>query len=543
MFATILSMLLVGGAEADPSPPPARATAGMVFVPAGKLVVGTSPEQAAQLAQQYGVAPSLFVNETPAREVHIDGFYIDCYPVTNAQYEAFVLATGHRPPPYWQNRIPPAEQRDWPVTLVNWNDAAAYAKWVGKRLPTADEWEKAARGTDGRLYPWGNEWNEQACVRDDLSLPVTPSPLPIDCLAKGAGPYGVMQMVGNVAQWTATHSQPANPERGWAWYVVKGAGTAHTLRFNFRCAAVNFSAHSSRRHGWLGFRCAMDAPAGAPTERADTKTSLLPAAKIPRPPADVTAPKPDLLGKQPITLAVGAGHSASIFVPYFPEAVFGLNLPEQVGVAGFPFGWQAKHTPIRWQINKERTHATYECSFEGKAKLTVTLQTGTDYVDFTLAIRNLTDQPFRGAHSNTCFNNHGAPYFVDPERARTLLWTDEGPVGLLSMPIGRSGEPLHGGWSLASAKQPAPTGGPLARLPIIAVRSRDGNWIVAQAYGQATSVATNAHYTCLHTRPLWPEIPAGDERALTGKVYFLKGGPQELLARWKQDFRQPPAKP
>jgi hypothetical protein len=76
------------------------------------------------------------------------------------------------------------------------------------------------------------------------------------------------------------------------------------------------------------------------------------------------------------------------------------------------------------------------------------------------------------------------------------------------------------------------------RHPFIFIRSRDGRWVIAQAYAQGTSVASNAHYSCLHTRPLWPDIPPGQEQAILGKIYFLRGGPDDLLARWKADFRK-----
>jgi formylglycine-generating enzyme required for sulfatase activity len=504
----------------------------MIYVPAGDFLMGTSEADARQLAQEYRIHPSLLSGETPQRKVHVDGFYIDRFPVTNAQYQQFVAAAGHRPPTHWKGKEHPKGRADWPVTNLGWHHADAYAGWAGKRLPTAAEWEKAARGTDGRRYPWGNEWDDQACRTDDGSSPQTPSPLPVGCFPKGVSPYGVSDLVGNVAQWTSTPSQPTDAKRGWAWYVVKGAGSAHHLRPNFRCAARNVSAHTSRRHSWLGFRCARDAQDAPAADKPPVRAP----ARTPPQAGHAAGPEANLYGRQPITLAVGQGHSAAISVPFFPQAVFRLNLPEQVGVSEFHFGWNATHTPIRWQINDERTHASYQCTFEDKATLTVTLEAKQDCVDFTIAIGNLTDKPFTRPASNTCFNNHGAPYFVDPERDRTLVWTDDGPVRLLEMLTGRNGEPLHGGWTVALPDQPAPKGGNLARHPLIAVVSRDRQWIVAQAYAQGVSVASNAHYTCLHTRPRWPDIPPGEQRALTGKLYFLKGGADELLARWRRDF-------
>ncbi|HID05699.1 MAG TPA: hypothetical protein EYP10_00975, partial [Armatimonadetes bacterium] len=339
-------------------------------------------------------------------------------------------------------------------------------------------------------YPWGNEWSDEACWLDDLTSPQTPLPFPIGCFPKGVSPYGVMELVGNVAEWTSTPSCPPDVKRGWAWYVIKGAGNAHHLRFNFRCSARNFSAHASRHHSWLGFRCAMDA-----LEKPAVVKPLPPAIIKKRPLIRPTAqPDASRYGKESITITVRQGaHSAILHVPYFPNAVFALNIPEHAGVAKFPFGWNAKHTPIRWKVNAERTRATYECTFEGKATLRVTLRASLDYVDVIISIRNLTKQSFLNPYSNICLNLHSAPYFENPERDRTLVWTDEGVVHLLKMPINpRSGEPLHGGWRIAAPNQRASTENGLVRYPIIAVISRDQEWIVAQAYGDGISVANNA---------------------------------------------------
>jgi len=508
----------------------------MVYIPAGEFTMGTSKEEAKELGEKYGIHPSYFLTETPKRTVNVKGFLIDKYPVTNKQYKKFIDATKHRPPRGWQNRTYPAGMGDHPVTNMFWQDADAYAKWAGKRLPTAEEWEKAARGTDGRQFPWGHEWNDEAARTDDPSAPQTRAlTTPVGCFPKGASPYGVMDLCGNVAEWTGTPSRPSNPERGWAWYVIKGAGGAHGLKANFRCAAVNFSAHTSRAHPWLGFRCAKDC-AAPPTDLPEDKTP----ARTPPPIPPAKGPDPEKYGKEPIRIQVAKGWANAAFeVPYFPEARFSLFCPEQSGAKGVPLSWKGGRPKIKWIVNEDHTEASYQCTFEGKAVQTITLKSGMDYVDYTIALKNLTDKTFTGVGTNSCFNNSGAVYFANMERTRSFVWTDDGATCMLQMPIGGKGEPLHGGWAVAKPEEKAPKGGSKVRYPFIFIVSRDGGWTIAQAYGEGISVATNAHYSCLHSRPAWPDIPPGEERSVTGKMYFIKGGPQDLFERWKKDFQKP----
>jgi hypothetical protein len=461
----------------------------------------------------------------------VEAFLIDRFPVTNAQYKQFLDATGRGGPFGWQGRDYPEGKGDHPVTCVGWQQADAYARWAGVRLPTEAEWEKAARGTDGRTYPWGNEWRDDATRIDDPGSPQTRAlTTPVGAFPAGASPYGVMDLAGNVAEWTSTPSQAPNAELKWAWYAVKGAGAAFSERYNFRCASRNFSAHTSRWHTWLGFRCAKDAPEPVDLEEPLGGPHEVPAIE------PVEGPRGELHGKEPIRVEHGSGHGAVFHVPYFPQGRFSTNLPEQAGAAGVPLGWAAENEGIHWQKKPDGT-CGYVCVFTGKAEMRVTLAPKLDCVDFTIAIRNLTDEPFRGVHTNTCFNVHASPYFENPERTRSFVWTDAGATPMLQMPIApRSGEPMHGGWGVATADQPAPKGGSLVRHPMIAIASRDGQWIIAQAYAEGTSVATNAHYSCLHSRPRWPDVPPGEERAVTGKYYFIQGGPDDLFRRWKADF-------
>jgi hypothetical protein len=455
----------------------------------------------------------------------LKAFWIDRFPVTNAQYAEFVKATGHRSP--WGGPTFPQGTDDYAVVNVVWSDADAYARWAGKRLPTAEEWEKASRGTDGRLYPWGNEWDEAATRRRQPDSPfVKTFTLPVGCFPKGASPFGVMDLCGNVAEWTSTNAVPPDPARSWAWYVVKGASAAQSMTYHFRCASRAFSAHFSRSHSWLGFRCAKDADGARPKQ----PLSPLPVRQAP-PPQLAAAPREDAYLKEPIRVFAGP----TVRVPFLPDGHFGMSLPEQIGAEGLPFT-SMKRSPVQWRVNADNTLAEYEVTFEDKATMRVTIKAGLDCVDFTLALKNLADKPFVKVHSNTCFQCWRSPYFDDPECVRTFIFTDEGPTCVLAMPPFGPGETLHRGWTVAVADQPAARGSTFVRRPIMATVSADGQWITAQAYGEGVTVAGNAHYSCLHVRPKWPDIPPGQERALMGKIYFLKGGLADLVARWKRDF-------
>lgn len=163
----------------------------MVLIPAGKFAMGTDMKNAD-------------AESRPQHIVDLKAYRIDKYLVTNAQYARFIAATGHRPPSDWKGGKPQLGTLLLPVTLVNWYDAAAYAKWAGKRLPTEAEWEKAARGTDGRRWPWGSEMDP---ARLNTYYNVGSASL-VTTYDKGVSPYGVYDMAGNVDEWTASDFVP-----------------------------------------------------------------------------------------------------------------------------------------------------------------------------------------------------------------------------------------------------------------------------------------------------------------------------------------------
>lgn len=152
----------------------------------------------------------------PSNEpVWLSAYYIDVHPVSNAEYARFVAATGREAPRDWVDGKFPAGRADHPCVFVTWHDASAYAAWADKELPTAQQWEKAARGTRGTVYPWGDQPTPAKCnVRENGVGETTAG----DCYQSGISPYGVYDLCGNVWEWCSTESKPGRHElKGGAW--------------------------------------------------------------------------------------------------------------------------------------------------------------------------------------------------------------------------------------------------------------------------------------------------------------------------------------
>jgi len=205
-------------------------------------------------------------DEQPPRTIYLDAFMIDKYEVTNSQYSAFVEATGHRksgPPSRYAKNMGRMRGMNQPVVYVSWDDAQAYCQWKGKRLPTEAEWEKAMRGTDGRLWPWGNVEIPNAAnwARVDDGHDVA---APVGMVKSDVSPFGVMDGAGNVMEWVddwyqesafrdASDRNPTSPEHG-NYKVLRGAGYASSgadLRITSRAKMV-----PDFRDETIGFRCA-----------------------------------------------------------------------------------------------------------------------------------------------------------------------------------------------------------------------------------------------------------------------------------------------
>ena len=192
---------MVSDNVANPGASPVEAPAGMVLVPGVEVELGSA----------------LDADENPMRTVRIPSFFVDVHPATNADYVEFVADTGHRVPKHWVNNHPVEGEENHPVVWLSWFDATAYAKWAGKRLPTDDEWEVAARGADGREFPWGYEFLPDRCNCRASGLGGLCS---VSSFPQGVSPFGCHNMAGNVWEWTDSWHEESHEHRvlcGGSW--------------------------------------------------------------------------------------------------------------------------------------------------------------------------------------------------------------------------------------------------------------------------------------------------------------------------------------
>lgn len=252
-----------------------------IKIPTGEFLMGS----------KLSTDPQASSDEMPQHRLEVSDYYIMRYPVTNAQYREFILATGHRAPLFWPGGVYPAEKAQHPVVGVSLLDAAAFCLWAAKvtglpvRLPTETEWEKAARGVDGRVYPWGNRWESGCCNSGEEKLGGT---TPVGQFSpQGDSPFGVAEMGGNVQEWilslyrpypydprdgreallnqldslatlprfheTGGTSLPSSLEAALDKSMIRG-GSWREDRFRSRCAYRSWAAPMHRSDD-TGFRC------------------------------------------------------------------------------------------------------------------------------------------------------------------------------------------------------------------------------------------------------------------------------------------------
>jgi formylglycine-generating enzyme required for sulfatase activity len=167
----------------------------MILIPAGEFLMGSDPQKDQDAGD----------DEQPQHILYLPEYYLAKTPVTNAQYTAFVQVTDRERPQHWRNGKLPSGKADHPVVYVSWYDTIAYCLWLSKvtgktyGLPSEAEWEKGARGTDGRIYPWSNQWDATRCNSEEGGKG---EPTPVGTYARGSSPYGLLDTVGIVWEWT-----------------------------------------------------------------------------------------------------------------------------------------------------------------------------------------------------------------------------------------------------------------------------------------------------------------------------------------------------
>lgn len=220
-----------------------------IEIPAGEFLMGSNPIQPI----------TSYPDESPEHQIDLEEFFISAKPITNAQYEKFVLSTGYKKPGHWIGGVVPSQKKEHPVTYIDWDDANAFANWCGASLPSEAQWEKSARGSDGRLFPWGDAepTNEDAnfgnLIGDTTEVGIHKS---------GASVYGVLDLAGNVWEWTSSihREYPYNSNDGredvnlWGARVVRGGNYLSAAK-NIRCADRH-SIYPTARDIYIGFRVA-----------------------------------------------------------------------------------------------------------------------------------------------------------------------------------------------------------------------------------------------------------------------------------------------
>lgn len=541
-FLALLALIAPEKARAQPKVPD-----GMVFIPGGKFTMGTSAEQTQKLATEYRLNPDLFANQKH-RTADVKPFWMDRYEVTNRQYRDFVKAIGHKQPPAWTDAGYPEGKDDYAFNAANLGDAIAYARWAGKRLPTEAEWEKAARGTDGRLWVWGNDWKQGVCKMDDhRGGTLSASPGPVGSYAMDRSIYGVMDMAGNVLE-VVDCGELTGEWKGLQ--LKKGGSFLNEAPYSFICATRHADAGGAEM-GYTGFRCARDASAEEVEHFSSKPQTVDVAVKTPpaRPPVEQLRPRPDLYRQGKVNvLPIYQTDPAQPVYNFLPvakqgkEALARVN-PWSVEVKApylpadrFRAFFEGYYThPMReLRFNDDFTKAELRATFPNGQDLLITIDGGPDYVDIVHEFSK------GGGGIQTCFMCMFAPNFTDQDGLRTFFSTDEGLRREVEVRHRFRERFWHQWWEVGPAYKELPGVGPRVQGENVLTQSRDGQWLVSIAglSGPSNFLFHNREYSCLHNNPVVRGGGPGQPTRVKQRVYLLKGKAEDLVRRQEEDRKK-----
>lgn len=221
----------------------------MIKIPEGEFIMGTNTRHR---------------DEQPEHIVYLDAFYIDKHEVTNEDYKKFVDDVSYDAPSHWKNGKVSDLMKKHPVVYVSWFDADNYCKWKGKRLPREREWEKASRGTDGRMFPWGNMWDMN---KSNNPIKESTGTEPIGSYEDGKSPYGLYDTSGNVWEWVDDYylghpgQEFESPEYNRKYRLLKGGSWWNCMYYSCGLSAPTFNRsffEPETKNNSFGFRCAKD---------------------------------------------------------------------------------------------------------------------------------------------------------------------------------------------------------------------------------------------------------------------------------------------
>ncbi|HEY3322685.1 MAG TPA: SUMF1/EgtB/PvdO family nonheme iron enzyme [Planctomycetota bacterium] len=494
----------------------------MVKVPAGAFLYGMTREEKVAAAHAAGVHAEMLHFHSERRELTLPEFWIDRYPVTRGQFLRFMKATGYSAPYNgWQvgwrelygDPLAPTDdpvELARPVTGVSSEDAEAYAKWAGKRLPTEVEWEKAARGTDGRLYPWGSEWNEKACLRNHGNLLLTTA-LPVGSFPDGASPCGALDMNGSVLQWVRVVYPPKSTNGKQAdqnSHIFCGSSAIHSQPYT-HMATNRLSWNQGMRVYNTGFRCASDGPVARLCSRPVFGANSSVRSRPQPTPVQV---RRDLYLREPIRIEPLPFSAIKIHVPWFPQSVWVMDSPEGRwgpfgGANDWPFGpeelWR-----VPWQVEKNGRRVHYTRMRDGKG---VRFEAHVNGPAVEYEFESIGMGPLN--LSSICLKTF-SPFFSSQERMTQHRLDGDKLIRCCDQPLNPDTAAAFG-WSLGETADGAAI-----------YRSYDGSSYMAFVGAKGSTIWGNGWVPCTHLIGPTRQVERGG-----GKIVFLVGTLGELRAQ------------